>query len=479
MIPRLRDYQVKGVSEIRERFAAGIKRTLFVLSTGGGKTVLFSYIAAGVASKGKRVCLIAHREELLNQISSALSQFNVPHSVLAGGTRGLPRSQVLVASIQTLVNRLDHFQPPDLLITDEAHHCCGKTSAAKIAFACKDAFQLGVTATPCRLDGRGLGDVYETMVLGPQTAELTNLGFLAPAEVYAPPERPDLSGLRKRGGDYAIGDLAERQDKPKITGNAVQHYTRLAPGKAAVAFCCSVEHAEHVATEFRAAGYRAVSVDGKMDKDDRRRAIMDLASGKVQVITSCEIISEGVDVPRIEVGIMLRPTQSMGLWLQQVGRCLRPYPGKKSALILDHAGNSLMHGLPDEPREWTLEGMAEGGGKEPRAALKTCRKCLAIFRPAPKCPRCGAAVEILARKVEHVEGELQKVAAADREEQRKTAYAEVQQARDRESLEKIAAARGYDRRWVSYVLAARDKRAVKPAIYETSSDEQLLGLEPT
>lgn len=476
----LRDYQRDGVEEIRAHFSRGIKKVLFVSPTASGKTVLFSHIVAGVASRQKRVMVMAHRDELLRQISAALTESNVRHGVIAGGSRGLSRASVTVASVMTLVRRLDHFKPPDLIICDEAHHCVGKTSWGKIIAACPNAYVLGVTATPCRLDGTGLGDVFQSMVIGPSVADLISRGYLAPPEVYAPLSQPDLSGIKKRGGDYASNELSMAMDRPTITGDAVTHYRRIADGKAAVAFCCSVQHAQDVAAEFRTAGYRAVSVDGNMDKDARRQAIADLASGKIQVLTSCEIISEGVDVPRIECGIMLRPTQSTGLWLQQVGRCLRIYPGKKSAIILDHAGNSLRHGLPEQEREWSLKGIVhEERDQDSGPSLRTCPECLAVHPTKPICPRCGHVYEVNGREIDHVDGDLALLTPEQMEKQkRQQARIEVGMAKDRKALERIAAARGYKPGWVKYVLQSRSKKKVRTPIYETGSISQWKGDDP-
>jgi len=470
--PVLRDYQRDAVVEIRAAFGNGVKRVLLTSPTASGKTVLFSHIAAGVAAKGKRVVIMAHRDELLRQVSESLSRFDVPHAVMAGGVRGIPRTPVVVASVFTLARRLAHFPRPDLIVVDECHHCAGQTTFSKVIAHFPQSLVLGVTATPTRLDGQGLGDVFQQLILGPSTANLTALGYLAPAEIYAPAILPDLTGIRTRAGDYAQDQLATAMDKPTITGDAVAHYRKLADGKAAVAFCCSVKHAEDVAAQFCAAGYRAASVDGRMDKDKRRQIIADLTQGRLQILTSCEIISEGVDVPHLECGIMLRPTQSLSLHLQQIGRCLRIYPGKTAAIILDHAGNALRHGLPDDPREWTLAGAERKGKRDDVPALRTCQQCLAIHRPAPKCPRCGHVYEVQSRKVDHVEGELRKlvrdanaaeVASVDLMERARRREA-LRQAQSREALAAIAKERGYKIGWVDYVMAARAKNKEKKAV---------------
>jgi hypothetical protein len=324
---KLRDYQEMSVEAVRDRYRAGKRRTLLVLPTGGGKTVCFSYIASGVAQNNKRVLIIAHRRELLRQISKALTAVGVPHGMLMGGSTGIPRTNVVVASVFTLANRLKHFPEPDMIIGDEAHHFTPNSSWGKVVNAFPKARVLGVTATPERLDGKGLGVLFDDMVVGPTVAELTEQGFLSPADVYAP-SKPDMQGIHTRMGDFVKADLEKVMDRPSITGSAVAHYTKLAAGKKAIAFCVSVKHAQMVAEDFRNAGYASYHIDGGMTEGERDKVLKDFEAGKIQVLTSCDLVSEGFDLPAVEVAILLRPTQSLSLYLQQCGRAIRPAPGK-------------------------------------------------------------------------------------------------------------------------------------------------------
>lgn len=313
---QLRDYQEAAVQGIRDSFRQGNRRVLLVLPTGGGKTICFSYIAAGVSKNDKRVLIIAHRRELLKQISKALKAVGVHHAVMTGGYRGIPVAKVVVASVFTLANRLKRFPEPDLIIGDEAHHFTPDSSWGKVVQAFPKARVLGVTATPERLDGKGLGLLFDDMVLGPTVAELTEQGFLSPADVYAP-SRPDLKGIRTRMGDYVHADLEGAMDKPSITGSAVSHYAKLANGKRAIAFCVSVKHAKDVAEDFRRAGFISSHIDGGMDEKERDGILKKFEDGDIQVLTSCDLVSEGFDLPAVEVAIMLRPTKSLSLYLQQ------------------------------------------------------------------------------------------------------------------------------------------------------------------
>lgn len=419
----LRDYQQKQIIDIREAFARH-RRVLDVLPTGGGKTLEFSYIADGVQRKGKRVGIFAHRRELLRQISKALDMFGVPHAVLNADSRGMPRAPVLVASVFTFINRMKHCPELDLIIVDEAHHAAIGTTWGRIISQFPKARILGVTATPLRLDGKGLADSFDHMVVGPSVAELTAMGWLSPAEVYAPKHALDLRSIKVVGGDYKNSELAEMMDKPSITGNAVEHYARMAPGKSAIAFCCSIQHAEDVAAEFKMAGIAAEHVDGKMEDFERDAALMRFQRGETKVLSSCDLISEGFDMPSIEVAILLRPTKSLGLYMQQVGRAIRPSPGKTRTLILDHAGNTAQHGFVDEPREWSLA-TKERKERKKSEPISVCPKCYAVHHPAPFCPRCGHEYISSPREVAQLDGQLERISGPEdiAEAFRETEYA--------------------------------------------------------
>ena len=404
---KLRDYQEDAIQAVRDSFRSSHRRTLLVSPTGSGKTLMFSYISAGMAKNNKRILIIAHRRELLKQISAALRRVGVTHSVLASGTPGIPRSNVVVASVFTLANRLKFFPAPDLIIGDEAHHFTPNSTWGKVVAAFPKSRVLGVTATPERLDGKGLGLMFDDMVMGPTVSELTAQGFLSRAVVYAP-SIPDLGSVKSRMGDYVQSQLEDAMDKPVITGSAVAHYTKYAAGKRAIAFCVSVKHAKDVAQDFRAAGYTASHVDGGMDEKERDSVLKAFEDGRIQVLTSCDLVSEGFDLPAVEVAILLRPTKSLSLYLQQCGRAIRPHDEKDHTIILDHAGNTMRHGFIDDEREWVLtDGEARKGAKKDAvASIRTCTQCFAVHKPMPACPMCGFAYPLKSRKVMQQDGEL-------------------------------------------------------------------------
>lgn len=478
---QLRPYQTKAVDDLRRSYGAGKKAPLLVLPTGGGKTFCFTYLADKAAQKGNRAIVLVHRQELLMQTSRSLDVLGVGHGLISPQFRENPTVPVQVASVQTLRGRIkrSHYRP-DLIIIDEAHHATAGSWRA-ILDAFPGAKVLGVTATPIRADGTGLDEVFDDIVLGPSMAELIADGYLVEPEIIGSPVEPDLKGVRKSKGDYNQKELAERTNKPAIVGSAVDHYRKFCRGLPAIVFCVSVEHAETVAADFRSAGFRFKRLDGTMPDAERKQAIDDLANGRLDGLTSCDIISEGTDIPVVGAAIQLRATDSLALNLQQLGRALRPIyaPGydlstregrlaaiaasiKPKAIILDQVGNWRRHGFPQDDREWTLEGMDKkrrGSSEDDGPAVKQCEKCFAVFRPAPCCPKCGHIPAIKERKVEVVEGELVKITpemkAAAALERKK----EISGARTREQLLEVARRRGYNPLWVDRIINSRGGRA--------------------
>jgi DNA repair protein RadD len=458
----LREYQRAGVESLRASYRAGRRAPLFVLPTGGGKTAVFSHIAEGARARGKKVTILVHRKELLLQASAALTRLSVEHGILAPWAAQSP-ADVQIASIQTLARRIERVSKPDLLIIDEAHHATSASYRAVLA-AYPAAHVLGVTATPCRTDGAGLRDIFDDLILGPSIGELIRQGFLVPPVVYAPPIGIDVTGVRRKMGDYDKGELAERIDKPKITGSAVEHYQKYCPGQPAIAFCVSIQHAENVAEEFRGAGVRAVRVDGGMDDSSRRAAIEGLGNGAIDLVTSADLIGEGVDIPRVSAAILLRPTHSTALYLQQVGRALRPYEGKTQALILDHVGNVMRHGLPDDDRDWTLDAAPKSGREKADPTLirvEQCERCFFVYESGPeKCPACGNLQPSKVRKIDAVDGELAKLTKEAVEAARKAKRREQGSAQTLEDLIALGRAKGYKnpKFWAEKVFAGRRRR---------------------
>ena len=448
---QLRDYQRQAIADLRAAFRAGARAPLLVAPTGAGKTVIIAAVLQGVASRGQSAIVLVHRRELIAQTSAKLTLAGVEHGIIAAGVSGANAS-IQVASVQTLARRLDRIAAqPDLIVIDEAHHAAASTWGKALSHWPK-ALRLGVTATPVRQDGRGLKAVFDRLVLGPSTAELISAGFLCPARIYAPPPVADLSGLHRRAGDYAIDEAAERMDRPIVTGDAIAHYQRLAAGQRAIAFCCNVKHAEHVCAAFNDAGVEAATLLGATDPLRRDATVARFAAGELQVLVTVDVVSEGFDIPAAGCAILLRPTQSLGLYLQQVGRVLRPAPSKAAAIVLDHVGNVHRHGWPDDPREWSLDDRLKRAGATgpPAPTVRTCEVCFAAFKPAPVCPCCGTPSKLSAREIQQRDGELQEL---ERNQQRR----QVGKARSLSELLTVAKQRGYAPGWAYRIHQARGK----------------------
>lgn len=453
---QLRGYQDRAIDALRSAFQSGAMAPLLCLPTGGGKTVILATIAAQAAARGRHVLILVHRRELIHQTASKLAWAGLEHGVIAAG-HPVTDARVQVASVQTLMRRLSRITwTPSLVIIDEAHHAAAG-SWRQIIEHWPDAYRIGVTATPCRLDGRGLSEAFDQLVTGPSVADLVFWGFLSPARIYAPPVVADLSGVRRRAGDYANDQAAAAMDRPTVTGDAIAHYQRLAEGQQAIAFCCNVAHAVSVCDAFKTADIGAALLLG--NTSDRDQVVAQYAAGAVSVLVTVDVVSEGFDVPAASCAILLRPTQSLGLYLQQVGRVLRPAPGKDAALILDHVGNVTRHGFPDDPREWSLaEGIVRGGRGTVAPSVRTCPECFAAFKPAPQCPVCGAqCAPIKSRKIQQLAGELRELRRDDTRHQRH----QQGKARTLPELIALGQARGMKNPvgWAKHVYWARQQRS--------------------
>jgi DNA repair protein RadD len=449
----LRPYQQEAVANIRQAFSERHRSVLFVLPTGGGKTVLFSHITEQAAARGNRVCILVHRAELLRQASASLTAMGVPHGLVAANHSMDLSRRVQVASVQTLARRLHLFPQQffQLLVVDEAHHSNAGTWA-KVLGHFSSACVLGVTATPCRGDGRGLGEWYSAMVEGPSSQWLTDNGYLAQAKVYAPPIGFDARQVRTRMGDFDLNQASEQLQARQAMGDCLAHYRQHLDGQTAIAFCCSIAHAEGVAELFNSNGVAAASIDGTMDAANREQLLADLAIGRIRVLTSCALIGEGVDVPSVSGCILLRPTQSVSLHLQMIGRCLRPQDGKQ-AVVLDHVGNTQRLGHHLEDREWSLDGVKKRQ-RDSAPSVKICPQCFAAMSSqARQCPECGHEFAPEKRELQHVPGQLQEVTRGIP----RARFHEQRQAQTLEDLIAVGERRGMKnpRGWARHVMAAR------------------------
>jgi DNA repair protein RadD len=393
----LRDYQVTGLERTREalrvlKAAQRPQRVLLVAPTGAGKTTIAAKMIEGVAVRGGKALFIAHRKELVDQCSQRLDGAGVDHSIImARSSRAAPWSPVSVASVPTLARRLSFRPEASLLIIDEAHHARASTYGAILA-AYAGVPVVGLTATPWRLDNKGLGELFEETVVVSTPAKLIEQGHLVPYSGFAY-DAPDLARVRKSKGDFDKVQLEIAMSKSRIVGNIVEQWQVHCAGKRTVLFAVSVAHSKEMVDRFKAAGVTAEHLDGTMGKAEREGILARFRDGLATVVCNVNVLTEGFDLPAIEVIILARPTLSLGLYLQMVGRGMRPWPGKDVCRIHDHAGCILRHGVPDQVRDYSLH-FDPRKAKKKLPPMRTCRFCFAVFAGAPSsCPACGEVLD--------------------------------------------------------------------------------------
>lgn len=408
---QLRDFQQDVKQQVLYAWGSGARNVLAVLPTGGGKTVVFANILAEHAGP----CVaIAHRQEIVTQISLALARNGVRHRVIgpkaiASACTALhlielkrnyidPTNRVAVAGVDTLIRMPPNdpwFKQVGLVVQDEAHHLLANNKWGKAQALFANARGLGVTATPCRADGNGLGShadgVMDAMVQGPDMRSLIDAGWLTEYRIFAPTSDLNLVDVPlSASGDFSPPKLAAAVHKSHIVGDVVQHYLRIAPGKLGVTFAVDVNSATDIAKEYRGAGVPAEVVSAKTPDGLRAATLRRFRNREVLQLVNVDLFGEGFDLPAIEVVSMARPTQSYALFAQQFGRALRPMEGKEHAIIIDHVGNVHRHGLPDRPRAWSLDRREKSTrGTKPTIPIKTCPNCTSAYEAFLKhCPYC-------------------------------------------------------------------------------------------
>lgn len=375
----LRAYQEALVQKVHDTFRRGIKSACIVLPCGGGKSVIVAEIARRTTEKLNRVLFLVHRIELCEQIERTFRAW------------GVDMDFCQICMVQTACRRLKKIPCPNLIITDETHHS-KSNSYRKIYDFFPNAYRVGVTATPVRLDGSGLGDVYQTLIEGVSAKWLIENRYLSPYTYYAPTVA-DLNGIKTKMGEFETKSVENFLFNRIVFGNVISHYRRLADGKQAICYCVSVKHSSAMAEEFQVNGISAVHIDGTTPKAERQHIIEDFRNGKIKILCNVDLISEGFDVPDCECAILLRPTKSLTLYIQQAMRCMR-YKPEKSAIIIDHVGNYARFGMPDADREWTLESRPKKVRQQAEKEVKVlqCPECFYTFQTEDDvkvCPECG------------------------------------------------------------------------------------------
>lgn len=388
---------------------------LAVSPTGSGKTVIG---AAVVRGRGDRVLWLAHRVELLRQARAKLVEAGLRErdvGILSGVDRENVEARVLVASVDTMRARRE-IADVGLVVVDEAHRVLA-AGYQKVLAALPGAQVLGLTATPCRLDGKGLGETFTAMHVCALQAQLIAGGHLAPPVTYGIPlekAREMVAGIKTSSGDYAAGALGKAMMRGQLMGDVVSECHRLAPGESTLVFAATRDHGRALTARFVRAGRTAEYVDGQTRPDDRDGIIARLMSGETQVVVNVDVLTEGFDCPRVKCIAIARPTRSLTRWLQYCGRAARPHESKR-AIILDHGGNTWLHGLPQRDHDWSLDGKTRDG----EAPVRRCVECGAMMPASERvCGECGAEQPLSEREqreLEEREAELEELRESEAE----------------------------------------------------------------
>lgn len=443
---QLYPHQLDLVNQCR---MTGKRSVLLQAPTGLGKSVVSAYILASASKKGARTWFIVPRRELLRQMSWQFNDFNIEHTFIAQGYKYLPKVPNAICSLGTLVRRLDSLQAPNLAVIDETHY--GSTALDTVIkwLQARGVFILGLSASPWKLNGRGLGCWYDAMVEGPSIRWLIDNGYLSKYRAFAP-DHVDLTGIRKVAGDYNQAQLAVKMESDKVlVGNVVKHYLQHANGLRGVTFTVSRNHSAIVRDAYKAGGVKAECIDGETPDDQRANLAKALAMGEINQLVNVELLTFGFDLSAaagmnvtIETMSDLRPTKSLALQMQKWGRVLRAKP--IPAMIFDHANNIDEHGFPDDDRVWSLADREVGERKasvEQEIKVKTCTQCYFAHKPTPSCPNCGFVYPVVGRQIDEIDGELKEI-------QRVQKRMEVGRRQTQADYERIARDRGYKQGWV-------------------------------
>lgn len=481
MAYQLFEDQADFVARLRQSIASGNRSVLGVASPAFGKTVVAAHITETARQKNPSatVWFIVHRKNLLRQTSKSFWSAKIEHGLLTSGKVRTNHS-IQIGTIGTIHSRLETLKPPAVMFIDEAHLSRGNMFTTVIEWAqSHGSIVIGLTGTPIRLDGKSLGSLFTDLIEAKSTAWLIDQGRLSSYVAFTVPSMPDVSQVKKTAGDYNVGELADVMDKPTITGDAVAHWRKHASGMRTVVYCVNVKHSQHTAQYFNDSGIPAVHVDASTTEAELKDACEGLATGRYLVLCNCELVIEGFDLSAqvgmdvtLECCILLRPTQSLARYLQMVFRALR----KKSrpAVILDHAGCMMQHGLPCEERQWSLETdrkrKRKAGEAEQALNVQQCGKCFGVFRSGvDECPYCHAPVERKERVIREQEGELQQIDVEAIKRERKR---EQGASRSLYDLVSLGVRKGMKRpdAWAANVLAARKKEKPSRSDFKAASE---------
>lgn len=459
-----RQYQIDLIERARLSVSRGKKAPLIVLPTGGGKSLVATLIMESALQREKRALFIAPRRQLIFQIAEDLDEYRVQYGVIMSGEPRSITPKVSIASLDTLHRRSK--PPADLIIVDEAHNVFGEKARA-IFNEYPNAIKIGFTATPCRADGKGMGELYDDMIVGPSMTELISLGALVPMRYFTTPTNLDLSKIDLVAGDYNQSQLDEHMSQPKLVGDVVKNWLQICPDRQTVVFAVKRTHAMALQAEFEKAGVIADYIDGDTENEDRKRILRRIESGESRVIVSVDVLSYGWNSPAVSCAVMARPTKSLARYLQAVGRVLRPYPGKEDAFLIDCGDVVKNLGFVDEDQPWSLEGETKVTERKERERKERkepdpidCPKCHALIKPMPKCPECGEDLrERHAAAFKALDVELAEMDRENKKAEKKSFTPEEKQLLYSELLG-YASDKGYKQGWAANKY--RDKTQVWP-----------------
>lgn len=469
---QLRDYQHQAIADLRRSIAGGARAPLLQAGTGLGKTIISSEMIRSAVAKGRRCLFLVPRRQLAWQTIEKLTAFGVEHGILMAGERPSLMPNVQVASVQTLYSRCFEDGEPvtqewggrgmplpkaDLVVIDEAHANCS-SMARKILAQYPDAIHVGMTATPSRSNGKGLGHIYDAIVQGPSVRWAMDNGYLCELRYYGPSEW-DMSGVKIQDGDYNQKQLGEAVNQPKLVGDVVRNWERIAPERTTVVFAVDRKHARALHEAFNGAGHVAEYIDGQTDNDERHAIFERLESGQSRVLCSVAVVDMGWDAPWAECAVLARPTKSLARYLQAVGRILRPAPGKESAVLIDHTGAVRNLGFVDDPFQWTLDGATPSEQSKEKAPAEattvTCPGCSRVIKPGPVCPECGHEMKAESKRaIEAKEAELQEIQRKEQAKERRE-WSLDEKRRFFGELRGIARSRGYRDGWAVHAYQQR------------------------
>lgn len=471
--PTPRAYQQELIDGARNAFRQGHMRVLLVSSTGSGKSIVIGAIAKGLSDNSNDTLILAHRSRLIKQLLGTMRKFEVVSMWIRGSAK--LRYFVRLGMVETIRRRLKKLPAPKYIIIDEAHHSLS-AQYLEIIKHYPDARVIGLSATPERTDGKGLGEVYTTMIEGPPMRWFIDNGFLADYIYIEPEASIDLSKIKKdaKTGDVNVKEMAKAIRQKHLAGDAIASYREYLDGKTGIVFCSGIEHAEETAREFSEAGISCKAIHGGMGDDEQDRLMDELERKEIMLLASADLIGEGVDIPSINGVIMLRYTESIVIFLQQAGRALRLKDDGSKAVIIDHVQNRRKHGLPCDPRKWSLEGKSK---REGDIKTRMCGECFRIFNASDlkqqatgcsheQCPILNGQPPIITEMVVNVvDAKMVEVKVADAWEWANGIdpvlasgpewKALMALADNEEKLKMVQRARGFNHRWVHHQMVAK------------------------